>query len=267
MAQRVHARFFWCATTPFAIMATPLVATAQAGNSAEVPCIDQGTRTTCSFPKTIVEACSALPEGSVFAQCNIFALALGNAATKQDDKGRSYASVILKYSERNTCSTGDNEWFSWRGKCDTFSAYVQVLRELKTNKCYALVNSALLGVQRKEDTFRNDPNKPVQKLEIPGVSRRITFTPAARSPLLESGNAVLVRSADRTRPYIRSGPAISALSLLELESSLTVKPENLKPNPAKLRLTRGFGTGSDFLDFSLDRGEEVALNTVLSGCQ
>jgi hypothetical protein len=267
MAYYVYTCLICLATTSFTIMANPLVATAQAGNPADVPCLAQGTRTTCSFPKTVVEACAALPEGSVFAQCNIFTLALGNTISKQDDMGRSYISFMLKYSERNNCITGDNEWFSLLGKCDTFAAYVQVLRELRSNKCYALVNSALLGVQRKEETFRNDPNKLVQKLEIPGVSRRITFTPAASGPLLESGNALLIRSADRKRPYIRSGPAISALSLLELESSLTIKPENLKPNPAKLRVTRGIGTGSDFLDFSLDKGEEVSLNTVLSGCQ
>jgi hypothetical protein len=230
-------------------------------------CIQQGTQPTCTFPKSIVEQCAALPSSSVFAQCNIFALTMGIATTKQDEKGRTYASATFKYSERNNCSSGDNGTLALLGKCDTFAAYVQLLRDLQTNRCYALVNSALLGVQRKDDIFRNNPSKVVQKLEIPGVSRRITFTPATRNPLLDQASAILVRSADPQRPFINSGPAISALSVLELESALTVKPENLKPNPAKIRLTRGLGTSSDFLDFPMGRREEVALNNVLSGCK
>jgi hypothetical protein len=55
--------------------------------------------------------------------------------------------------------------------------------------------------------------------------------------------------------------------VLELESALTVKPENLKPNAAKIRLTRGLGTSSDFLDFPLGSREETALNAILSSCQ
>lgn len=249
------------------LLAVASASLAQQPTSDTVPCVRQGTQPICSFPKTIVEACAGLPANSVFSQCNIFALAMGNTTTKQDDKGRSYASLTFKYSERNSCSTGDNDALSFFGKCDTFAAYVQVLRDLQTNKCYALVNSALLGVQREEDTFRNNPNKVVQKLEIPGVSRRITFTPAASGPLLDQASAILVRTADPQRSYIRSGPAISALSVLELESPLTVKPENLKPNPAKIRLTRGIGTSSDFLDFPLGRREELALNEMLSACQ
>jgi hypothetical protein len=234
---------------------------------ADVPCFRKGTQPICNFPKTIVEACAALPSTSVFAQCNIFALSIGNVATRQDDKGRSYESAIFKYSERNNCSTGNNEPLTLFGKCDTFAAYVQLLRDSQTNKCYALVNSALLGVLREEDTFRNNPNKVVQKLEIPGVSRRITFTPTTGGPFLGQPSAIRVRSADPLRPFIRSGPAISALSVLELESALTVKPENLKPNAAKIRLTRGLGTSSDFLDFPLGSREETALNAILSSCQ
>ena len=250
-----------------AVVADQLVAMAQVAGLVDVPCFRKGSEPICNFPKTIVEACLALPPTSVFSQCNVFALAIGNVTTKQDGNGRSFKSVILKYSERNNCSTGDNESFTFFGKCDTFAAYVQVLRDERTNKCYALVNSALLGIQREEDTFRNNPNKVVQKLEIPGVSRRITFTPSTGGHFLGQASAILVRTADPQRPYIRSGPAISALSVLELESALTVKPENLKPNPAKLRLTRGVGTSSDFLDFPLGRREEIALNDVLSGCQ
>ncbi|MFN9631297.1 MAG: hypothetical protein ACK59A_13870 [Cyanobacteriota bacterium] len=234
---------------------------------ADVPCLKRGASAICDFPKTIVDVCAALPATSVFAQCNIFALSIGTANTKQDDNGRSYESAIFKYAERNNCLTGGNESMLVFDRCDTFAAYVQVLREVSSNKCYALVNSALLGIQREEDTFRNKPNKVVQKLEIPGVSRRITFTPSTGGPFLGQANSILIRTADSQRPFIRSGPAISALSVLELESALTVKPENLKPNPAKIRLTRGIGSSSDFLDFSLGRREEVALNSVLSGCQ
>jgi hypothetical protein len=254
-------------TTGVFFLPVPLPLLAQSVQPVSVPCVRQGSQPICSFPKTIVDACAALPASSVFSQCNIFALAIGNSTTKQDESGRSYTSATFKYSERNSCSTGDNDALSFLGKCDTFAAYVQVLRELQTNKCFALVNSALLGVQREEDTFRNSPNKVVQKLEIPGVSRRITFTPSAGGPLLNQPSSILVRTSNPLRTSIRSGPAISALSLLELESPLTVKPENLKPNPAKIRLTRGIGTSSDFLDFPLGRREELALNDVLSACQ
>jgi hypothetical protein len=250
-----------------AVMPVQLVAVAQGSGLADVPCFRKGAEPICNIPKTIVEACLTLPATSMFAQCNVFALTIGNVAIKHDDKGRSFESVIFKYSERNNCATGDNESFTFFGKCDTFAAYVQLLRDLQTNKCYSIVNSALLGIQREEDTFRNNPNKVVQKLEIPGVSRRITFTPMAGGPFLGQASSILLRSADPQRPYIRSGPAISALSVLELESALTVKPDNLKPNPAKIRLTRGIGTGSDFLDFPLGRREESALNSVLSGCR
>jgi hypothetical protein len=250
-----------------AMLPVQLIAMAQGSGLADVPCFRKGTEPICNFPKTIVEACLVLPPTSVFAQCNIFALSIANVTTKQDDKGRSFESVVFKYSERNNCATGDNDSFTLFGKCDTFAAYVQLLRDVQTNQCYALVNSALLGIQREEDTFRNNPNKLVQKLEIPGVSRRITFTPMAGGLFLGQASSILVRSADPQRPFMRSGPAISALSVLELESALTVKPENLKPNPAKIRLTRGIGTGSDFLDFPLGRREESALNSVLSGCR
>ena len=254
-------------STGFLFLSSTSPALAQSVEPDAVPCVRQGSQPICSFPKTIVDACAALPASSVFSQCNIFALAIGNSTIRQDEKGRSYASATFKYSERNSCSTGDNDAFSFLGKCDTFASYVQVLRELQTKKCFALVNSALLGVQREEDTFRNNPNKVVQKLEIPGVSRRITFTPSAVGPLLNQASSILVRSADPKRTFIRSGPAISALSLLELESPLTIKLENLKANPAKIRITRGIGTSSDFLDFPLGRREELALIDVLSACQ
>jgi hypothetical protein len=240
---------------------------AAADDAEPIPCISQGAQGICIFPQTLVDICAQLSSASVFAQCNIYALPIGSATPKQDDHGRSYLSAIFKYSERNDCHTGGNSLIPLLGKCDTFAAYAQLLRDMETNKCYALVNSALLGAQREEDTVRNNPNKVVQKLEIPGVSRRITFTPARRAPLLEQASSPLLRTPDPQRPFVRSGPAISALSLLELESTLTVNPENLKPNPAKIRITRGVGSRSDFLDIPLGSREEASLNQVLSGCQ
>jgi hypothetical protein len=233
----------------------------------EVSCISQGSRPFCAFSAAIVDQCAALPSNSIFAQCNIFGLSFGHATTKQDDTGNSYASVLFKYSERNNCLTGTNESFAPFGKCDTFAAYVQILRQLQTGKCYALVNSALLGIQREGEVSRNNPNKVVQKLEVPGAYRRIAFTPVVTDPLLVQASSVLVRSANPHRSYLRSGPSISALSLLRIESRLTTKRENLLPNAAKIRLTRGFGTNSDFLDFHLSRGEQNALYDLLLKCQ
>ena len=43
-------------------------------------------------------------------------------------------------------------------------------------------------------------------------------------------------------------------------------PANLKPNPAKIRVTRGKGGRGDYLDFSLGRSQEDALNAVLASC-
>jgi hypothetical protein len=232
-----------------------------------VHCIRLDSRPFCAFPSTIVNHCAALPSNSVFAQCNIFSLDIGKVTTKQDEIGNSYSSVLFKYSEQNNCFTGTNASFEVLGKCDTFAAYIQFLRQLNTGKCSVLVNSALIGIQRHELVFRNNPNKVVQKLEIPGVYRRITFVPATTNLLLSQPSSVLVKSNNPQRTYLRSGPAVSALSLLELDSSLTVKRENLKPNAAKIRLTRGIGTNSDFLDFPLNVNEQKALFDVLSFCQ
>jgi hypothetical protein len=241
-----------------------------ARSESEIECIKLSTQSsekpTCGFSKTLVPLCVNLPSTSVFSQCNIYSLSIGSVGTKYDDNNRQYLSVVYKYSERNNCVTGENSTIAFFGKCDIFSAYVQFLRDLHTNKCYALVNSALLGIQLQEDSKRNNPNKVVKKLEIPGVARRITFTPANQAPLLGQSSSILLRTADEQRPYIRSGSAVSALSLLELESPLTVKQENLKSHPAKIRLTRGIGTHTDFLDIPLGRTEESALNEILSGC-
>lgn len=230
-------------------------------------CAPQGSRPFCVFPKTVVNQCAALPSNSLFAQCNIFLLAIGQAATKQDDLGNSYASIVLKYSESNNCLTGTNDNFTLLGKCDTFAAYIQIIRHLRTGKCYALVNSALLGMQRKEEVFRNNPNKPVKKLEIQGIYRRITFMPTSSNLLEGQTNSVLIRPANSLRPYLRSGPTISALILLELENSLTIKRENLRLDSPKIRLTRGINTNTDFLDFRLNSREQRALYNVLLGCQ
>ncbi|MFM7361173.1 MAG: hypothetical protein ACKO6F_08895 [Cyanobium sp.] len=247
------------------VMGSPPVARAEQFTCIAVENQGQG-KPTCIFPKEIISRCSNLPSSSIFAQCNIYALSIGAANLRSDDNNQQYQSAIFKYSERNSCSTGDNDAISLLGKCDTFAAYAQVLRNTSTNQCFALVNSALLGVQLREDGLRNNPNKWIQKLEIPGVSRRITFTPVSSAPLLEQPSSVLIRTADSGRRYLVAGPSVSALHLLALESALTVKPENLRPNPAKIRITRGTGSASDFLDIPLGRREEAALNSILAGC-
>jgi hypothetical protein len=221
---------------------------------------------TCSWPKDIVSLCSSLSKDSIFYQCNVFDLSIGRDQTRIDDLGNQYHSAIFKYSERNSCSTGDNDAFSILGKCDTFAAYVQVFRKADTGKCYAFVNAALLGTQLQEDSLRNSPRKVIQKVEIPGVARRITFTPSSDNVISSQPSASLVATSNKSRNPILSGPSISALSLLELENTLTVKSENLKPNPAKIRITRGIGSSSDFLDVPLGKGNEEALNRILSQC-
>jgi hypothetical protein len=221
---------------------------------------------TCFWPKDIVSRCSSLAKDSIYYQCNVFDLSIGRDQTRVDDLGNQYHSAIFKYSERNSCSTGDNDALSILGKCDTFAAYVQVFRNVDTGKCYALVNAALLGTQLQEDSLRNSPRKVIQKVEIPGVARRITFTPSSDSVISSQPSAALVATSDKNRNPILSGPALGTLSLLELENTLTIKPENLKPNPAKIRITRGVGSSSDFLDVPLGKGNEEALNRIISQC-
>ncbi len=230
------------------------------------PAVQTNSKPTCTFSRDVIAECTGLPASSIFAQCNIFALNVGQLQIRTDDNNQQYQSAIFKYSERNNCFTGDNDALSLLGQCDTFAAYAQILRNTTTNKCYALVNSALLGVQLKENSLRNNPNKWIQKLEIPGVARRITFTPVSNAAIMEQSSSVLIRSATTDQRYRRAGPSISGLHWLELESPLTVKAENLKPNPAKMRITRGSGSGSDFLDIQLGRREESSLNTILAGC-
>ncbi|MFM2158470.1 MAG: hypothetical protein RLZZ124_944 [Cyanobacteriota bacterium] len=152
------------------------------------------------------------------------------------------------------------------GKCDTFAAYAQIFRSMDSGKCYAFANAALLGTQLKENSLRNSPNKPIQKLEIPGISRRIIFTPSADTSILNQRSAALVRTQQASRRFVPTGPSVSGLYLLELENTLTTKPDNLKPNPAKIRITRGIGSNSDYLDIPLNKGNEEALNRILSAC-
>ena len=221
----------------------------------------------CFWPKDISAQCKNLNETSVFSQCNVFNLAIGSDRERVDDQGNRYLSAIYKFAERNECSTGSNDGLSILGQCDAFAAYAQILRNLDNNKCYAMVNVALLGTQLQEDSLRNSPYKAIQKLEIPGVSRRIIFTPSLRdSVLLSQTNSSLIKTANPNRNYVKTGPAVSGLYLLELESALTTKPDNLKPNPAKIRITRGVGSNSDFLDIPLGKSNEEALNRILKAC-
>lgn len=220
---------------------------------------------TCSFSKEVVKECLDLSQNSIYAQCNIFKLAINKPQAKLDDTGQVYDSLIFKYSEGNDCRGGNDMMFL--GRCDTFAAYIQFIRNTSSGKCYAIANSALLGTQLIEQTMRNSPNRLIRKIEIPGVSRRIIFVPSLGKDFKSQTNFKFLKTANSPKgTYIKPGNAISALSILELENTLTTKPENLKPNPAKIRMTRGEGTGSDFLDFSLGRKEENALNAILQGC-
>lgn len=239
--------------------------------SEELICVPPQTqifdKPVCSWTKELSTRCEAQAPESIFAQCNVFKLVLNKDITRTDDDGNSYQSAIFKFSETNACGTGDNDGLSLTGRCDTFAAYVQVFRNTISNKCYAMVNSALLGDQLMDLGMRNNPNKKVTKVEIPGISRRIIFTPSTDSRILKQSNASLIRSTDKKRPFSPSGQAISPLQLLELESPLTTKPENLKPNPAKIRITRGQQQESkDFLDIRLNRNQENSLNSILKDC-
>jgi hypothetical protein len=240
-------------------------------NADDLICVPPTTQVfnkpTCSWTKEISPRCNGISKDSIFSQCNVFDLSLDRAQTRYDDNSNTYTSAIFKYSETNTCGTGDNATISLLGRCDTFAAYVQVFRNQSSNKCYALVNSALLGVQPMEFSRRNDPDKHVTKVEIPGVSRRIIFTPSDERQILSQASGVLIRAENNRQSLVRSGQALSHLYLLELESPLTTREANLKPDPAKIRISRGVNREpKDFFDISLNRGQEQALNQVLSSC-
>jgi len=252
------------------VLAIPFLASQPANTEEPLECLDPPYQTfdkpTCFWPKDISAQCKSLDKNSIFAQCNVFDLSIGGDRERVDEKGNQYLSAIYKYSERNECSTGSNDGLKLLGQCDTFAAYAQIMRDLNSNKCYALVNVALLGTQLKENSLRNSPYKVIQKLEIPGVSRRIIFTPSTDTTLLSQTSSALIKTANSKRPYTRTGPAISGLYLLELENSLTTKPDNLKPNPAKIRITRGVGSNSDFLDIPLSKGNGKVINKILKAC-
>jgi hypothetical protein len=253
------------------LVPTPHLAEAKpAGN--DLVCVPPANQTSsqavCQWTKELSTQCSAQAPESIFSQCNVFNLNLNRDGTRSDDAGNQYVSATFKFSETNECSTGKTGGlFSLVSKCDTFAAYAQIFRNTSNQKCYAMVNSALLGTQLMEHGIRNNPNKQITKVEIPGVSRRIIFTPSNDSRILKQRNASLIRTKDKKRTFTPSGQAISALYLLELESTLTTKKENLRTNPSKIRISRGLQQESkDFFDITLNRGQGKALNAVLEGC-
>jgi len=216
----------------------------------------------CAYSKEIAEKCLSTENNSIYNQCNVFRLGLGKARPRYDDNKQEYLSAIFKYTETNNC--GNNDTNAW--KCDSFASYVQILRNVSTSKCYAFVNSALLGIKPTQQNERNDPNKPIKMIAIPGVSRRILFTPSKGLSFIQQSNAILLRTSEASRQYLDGGAAISALSLLELESPLTIKADNLKPNPGKIRVVRGDGSDSDYLDLTLSSNDEDSLLRILSEC-
>jgi hypothetical protein len=217
----------------------------------------------CNYTKEVSGDCLSVAADSIYSQCNIFKLNLGRIQSLYDDNRGEFTSLILKYKETNSC--GNNDSNAW--KCDTFAAYVQFIRSESSNKCYAFVNSALLGIKPIEQSERNDPNKAIKLVAIPGVSRRILFTPSKGVDFIQQSNAILLRTSDIGHRYIISGPAISSINVLELESSLTTKSDNLKTNTAKVRVVRGDGSNSDFLDLSLSPKDEASLMQILSACK
>lgn len=216
----------------------------------------------CTYSREVAEKCLSTENNSIYNQCNVFKLDIRKLKPRYDDNKQEYLSVIFKYTETNSC--GNNDASAW--KCDSFASYVQILRNVSNNKCYAFVNSALLGIKPTQQNERNDPNKPIKMIAIPGISRRILFTPSKGLDLLQQSNAILLRTSETSRQYIDGGAAISALSILELESPLTIKADNLKPNPGKIRLVRGDGSDSDYLDLNLSSKDEDSLSKILSSC-
>ena len=220
----------------------------------------------CRFSKEITSECESLNPNSIYAHCNIFNLKINSLETRVDDNGVDYSSVLFKYSESNSCLDGGND-FTFLAKCDTFAAYLQFIRNNQTNKCHAFVNSALLGIQPIAQSKRNSPNRKIAKVEIPGNEGRIIFIPSDGSSFAGQANFKFLKTSDSSKISIRPGQAISGLSVMKLVSPETMTtPANLKPNPAKIRVTRGKGGRGDYLDFSLGRRQEDALNAVLASC-
>lgn len=221
----------------------------------------------CKFSKEIFAECKSIDSDSIYSQCNIFDLKINSLQTRIDDNNSDYTTVLLKYSESNSCLDGSND-FVFLSKCDTFASYIQFIRNNETDKCHAFVNSALLGVQPIAQSKRNSPNRKISKVEIPGNEQRVIFIPSDGSIFLDQSNSMFLKTSDKSKRYMIPGQAISALSVLRLVSPETMTtPANLKPNPAKIRVTRGKGGKGDFLDYSLGRNEENALNNVLADCK
>lgn len=220
------------------------------------------TKDYCEYSKHVSEQCLQVKANSVYSQCNIYKLTLRKPVSRYDDNEQEFNSLIFKFRETNSCGSNDpNAW-----KCDSFAAYVQFIRNLANNKCYAFVNSALLGIRPTQQTERNDPNKPVKAVAIPGVSRRILFTPSNGKDFIMQPNAILLRTSDKGHNYFDGGDSISALSILELESPLTTKSDNLKANPGKIRIVRGEGSDADYLDLNLSSNDDEALLKIISSC-
>lgn len=264
---------FSLATTQF-ITLNPIKA---GDDNFDVPCIPfQETKyvngrsyvveESCKFSKEILAECESINSNSIYAQCNIFDLKINSLETRVDDNNLDYTSVLFKYSESNSCLDGGND-FTFLSKCDTFASYLQFIRNNKTNQCHAFVNSALLGVQPIAQSKRNSPNRKISKVEIPGYEGRIIFIPSDGSSFEGQANFKFLKTSDSSKSFIRPGQAISGLSVMKLVSPETMTtPANLKPNPAKIRVTRGKGGRGDYLDFSLGRSQEDALNAVLASC-
>ena len=264
---------FSLATTQF-IALNPIKA---ADDNFDVPCIpfqeikyvngkSYVVEESCKFSKEIIAECESVNSNSIYAQCNIFDLKINSLETRVDDNNLDYTSVLFKYSESNSCLDGGND-FTFLSKCDTFASYLQFIRNNKTNQCHAFVNSALLGVQPIAQSKRNSPNRKISKVEIPGYEGRIIFIPSDGSSFEGQVNFKFLKTSDSSKTFIRPGQAISALSVMKLVSPETMTtPANLKPNPAKIRVTRGRGGRGDYLDYSLGRSQEDALNAVLASC-
>ena len=269
----LFATIFSLATTQF-VSDQPSKA---ANDNFDVPCIPfqetkyKNGRTyiveeNCKFSKEIFAECESINPNSIYAQCNIFNLKINSLETRVDDNNLDYTSVLFKYSESNSCLDGSND-FTFLSKCDTFASYLQFIRNNKTNHCHAFVNSALLGVQPIAQSKRNSPNRKISKVEIPGYEGRIIFIPSDGSSFEGQVNFKFLKTSDSSKTFIRPGQAISALSVMKLVSPETMTtPANLKPNPAKIRVTRGKGGRGDYLDYSLGRSQEDALNAVLASC-
>jgi hypothetical protein len=225
---------------------------------------DKPSEPVCSFGKEISQRCSIQQKNSIFSLCNVYDLRIGALETLVDDKDARYQALTLKASEQNNCFTQTNSLWGSLFQCDTFAVYARILRRETDQRCLALVASALLGTQLAGEVTRSNINLPVSSLQIPGVSRRILFSPSGDTWILEQDGARMISSNDGNRSVQRSGVSISPLYLLELESTLTIAADNLKPSPAKLRVIR---SATDYSNFSLGRAQEQVLNSILSGCR